>query len=174
MIVGISTPGPCVMTHICAISARDGQLVYTCLPAFRAPDAAAIPSWSSGSKWRNAIRRIPQHASDDWADGVITIGRILAAVFAACTIAACSPTRAIESIDVLQDLSGTSAKAASEQRTRRIAHRFEVDGRTYAADLYVPRDGAKAVHPRVRTISGSSRSPKPCPAPSFSFSCRTS
>jgi pimeloyl-ACP methyl ester carboxylesterase len=75
---------------------------------------------------------------------VIPIGRILAAVFAACTIAACSPTRAIESIAVLQDLSGTSAKAAPEQRTQRLAHRFEVDGRTYAADLYVPQDGAKA------------------------------
>jgi hypothetical protein len=75
---------------------------------------------------------------------VIPIGRILAAVFAACTIAACSPTRAIESIAVLQDLSGTSAKAAPEQRTQRLAHGFEVDGRTYAADLYVPRDGAKA------------------------------
>ncbi len=45
---------------------------------------------------------------------------------------------------MLQDISGTSAKDGSEQRPQRLAHRFEVDGRIYAADLYVPRDGAKA------------------------------
>jgi pimeloyl-ACP methyl ester carboxylesterase len=75
---------------------------------------------------------------------MIISGRILAAVFAACLIAACSPTRAIESIAVLQGLSGASAKTAPEQGPQRLAHRFEVAGRTYAADLYVPRDGAKA------------------------------
>jgi hypothetical protein len=45
---------------------------------------------------------------------------------------------------VLQDLSGSAAKAAPDERPQRLAHRFQVAGRSYAADLYVPRDGAKA------------------------------
>lgn len=44
----------------------------------------------------------------------------------------------------MRGLSAKPAAAGAEIRPDRMAHRFVVDGRTHDADLYVPREGAKA------------------------------
>lgn len=59
----------------------------------------------------------------------------------AITLAACSPSRAIESVRLLQEL-------ASEEETapvpRRMAECYQVRGKEYEADLYLPPAGARA------------------------------
>ncbi len=68
----------------------------------------------------------------------------LAALLAAAAVTACSPGRAIESFQVMRGLSAPAPEGELQQRTQRLARSFEVAGRTYAADLYLPADGAEA------------------------------
>jgi pimeloyl-ACP methyl ester carboxylesterase len=66
----------------------------------------------------------------------------VAALLFAAAVSACSPGRAIESLQVMRGLSEPEADRPAP--ARRLARGFEVAGRKYAADLYVPEDGAEA------------------------------
>ena len=66
------------------------------------------------------------------------------ALLALVSVAACAPSRAVESLDLLRGFAGAAPDGDAARRPRREAHGFEVDGRPYAADLYLPPDNAEA------------------------------
>ncbi|MEE8189253.1 MAG: hypothetical protein V3T80_08610 [Kiloniellales bacterium] len=71
----------------------------------------------------------------------------LAAAAALLTLAACSPSRVIESYRVLGDIAAGAGPSGLKERTpapTRQAVRYQVEGRAYAADLYRPGEPAKA------------------------------
>lgn len=70
--------------------------------------------------------------------------RTLLTLLLAVAVSACSPRRAVESIGFLRGLSSAALDPDSDPRVRRVPYGFEVDGRTYDADLYVHEEPAKA------------------------------
>lgn len=68
---------------------------------------------------------------------------IFMALAAAGLVAACSPGRGIEALQVLQDVSSPATKSGGAASFRRINLRYRIDGRLRSGDLYMRRD-AKA------------------------------
>jgi hypothetical protein len=90
----------------------------------------------------------PQLSANTWAAYIRSFIRFRVLVLpAVALLAACSPSRTIEAVRVLQDIQAGDRPSALKQATaepKRASILFAVDGRERLADLYTPVEGGRA------------------------------